>query len=192
MELYIFRHGIAEDARPGGADSERELTDEGRKKTAAVARTARRAGVTPSLVLTSPYARALQTARIAAGELEYKGSILQIEALVPHQTPEAVWNELREHRDETAILLAGHEPLLGQFVAYLLATPALRIEMKKSAMVRVDIDAVRAAPHGILRWMITPKLADEAGEARSVISCGRRRRVCGSTRRPRRDIRAGL
>jgi len=35
----------------------------------------------------------------------------------------------------------------------------LRIEMKKSAMARVDVDAVRPAPHGILRWMITPKLA---------------------------------
>jgi hypothetical protein len=31
--------------------------------------------------------------------------------------------------------------------------------MKKSAMVRVDVDTVGPAPHGILRWMITPKLA---------------------------------
>ncbi|MGD1074428.1 MAG: phosphohistidine phosphatase SixA [Bryobacteraceae bacterium] len=160
MELYIFRHGIAEDGRPGRSDSERELTDDGRKKTAAVLKTAVRAGVSPSLIMSSPYARALQTARIAAAEFGYKGSIVQIEALVPHHSPETVWNELREYRDETAILLAGHEPLLGHLVAYLLATPALRIEMKKSALVRVDVDSIRAAtPHGILRWMITPKLS---------------------------------
>jgi phosphohistidine phosphatase len=159
MELYIFRHGIAEMGRPGRADSERELTDEGRKKTAAVARTARHAGATPSLILASPYARALQTARIAAEEFEYEGHIVQTDALVPHHSPETVWKVLRDYREETAILLAGHEPLLSQLVAYLLATPALRIEMKKSAMARVDVDTVRPAPHGILRWMITPKLA---------------------------------
>jgi hypothetical protein len=32
--------------------------------------------------------------------------------------------------------------------------------MKKSAMARVDVDSVRPTPHGILRWMITPKLAE--------------------------------
>jgi len=159
MEIYIFRHGIAEMGRPGRADSERELTDEGRKKTAAVVKTAADAGAKPSLILSSPYARALQTARIAAEEFGYKGHIVQIEALIPHHSPETVWKELREYRDEAAILLAGHEPLLGHLVAYLLATPALRIEMKKSAMARVDVDAVRPTPHGILRWMITPKLA---------------------------------
>ncbi len=159
MELYIFRHGIAEIGQPGRADSERELTGDGRKKTAAVVKTAVRAGVSPSLIISSPYARALQTARIAAEEFGYKGNIVQIEALVPHHSPETVWKELRDYRDETSILLAGHEPLLGSLVAYLLAAPALRIEMKKSAMVRVDVDTVRPTPHGILRWMITPKLA---------------------------------
>jgi phosphohistidine phosphatase len=159
MELYLFRHGIAEVGNPGRADSERELTEDGRKKTAAVVKTAARAGAMPSLILSSPYARALQTARIAADEFGYKGHVVQIEALIPHHSPETVWKELREYRDEGAILLAGHEPLLGNLVAYLLATPALRIEMKKSAMVRVDVDGARPTPHGVLRWMITPKLA---------------------------------
>lgn len=160
MELYIIRHGIAEEGQPGRSDSERELTDDGRKKTAAVVKTVRRAGVAPSLILSSPYVRALQTARIAADELGYKGQILQAESLVPHHSPEMVWNTLREHRDESAILLAGHEPLLSHLVAYLLASPALRVEMKKAAVVRLDVDSFRATPHGVLRWMVTPKLAD--------------------------------
>jgi len=158
MELYIFRHGIADLGHPG-KDAERELTDDGRKKTAAVVKMARRAGLAPSLIVSSPYARAVQTARIAADELDYKGHIVQIQSLVPHHTPEAVWSELREYREESAILLAGHEPLLGHLVSYLLSTPTLRIEMKKSAMVRVDVDGARPTPHGVLRWMITPKLA---------------------------------
>lgn len=120
---------------------------------------ARGGGAEPSLILSSPYARALQTAKIAAERLGYNGEILQTRALVPDSSPELVWDELREHRAETAILLASHEPLSSRLVAYLLAAPALRIEMKKSAMVRIDVEVFRAAPQGILRWMITPKLA---------------------------------
>jgi phosphohistidine phosphatase len=158
MELYVFRHGIAHDGKPGSPDSARELTDEGRRKTAAVVKAARRSGVDPTLILSSPYVRALQTARIAAEEFGYKGQILQTKGLVPENSPEALWNELREHRDENAILLTGHEPLLSQAVAYLLACPSLRVEMKKAAMVRIDVDGFGASPHGVLRWIMTPAL----------------------------------
>ena len=45
MEIYLLRHGIAEDASPGSSDAARELTPEGREKTAAVLKRARGAGV---------------------------------------------------------------------------------------------------------------------------------------------------
>jgi phosphohistidine phosphatase len=159
MELYVFRHGIAADAVAGQSDADRALTDVGRKKTAEVVRTARRAGVDPSLIVSSPYLRAIQTARIAADEFGYRGDVLRTEALVPHGTPEEVWSELRDYRDEPAVLLAGHEPLLSRLVAWLLAAPELRVDMKKAAMVRIDLENFGPAPQGTLRWMITPKLA---------------------------------
>jgi phosphohistidine phosphatase len=159
VELYVFRHGIAEDAAPGRPDADRALTDEGRKKIAAVVKAARRAGFAPSLIISSPYLRAAQTASVAAEVLGYDGEVVRTEALVPHGSPEAVWSELRDYRAESAILLTGHEPLLSCLVAYLLAAPALRVEMKKAAMVRIDLESFGAAPHGTLRWIITPKLA---------------------------------
>lgn len=159
MELYLFRHGIAEDALPGRRDSDRALTEEGRKKTAEVVKTARRAGLDPSLIVSSPYLRAIETAKIAVDDLGYKRDIVKLDALVPHGSPDAVWHELRTFREEPAILLAGHEPLLSRLVAYLLAAPALRVEMKKAAMVRIDIETFGPSPHGTLRWMITPRLA---------------------------------
>lgn len=158
MEIYLFRHGIAEEGKPGRPDSSRELTDEGRRRTADVVRLARKAGVQPTMILSSPYARAQQTAKVAAEELGYEGHILQTEALVPHSSPESVWKEIGDHADEAAVLLASHEPLLSHTVAYLLNSPALRVEMKKSAMVRIDMESLRAAPHGILRWMIVPRM----------------------------------
>jgi phosphohistidine phosphatase len=158
MELYLFRHGIAEDAKPGRPDASRALTDEGRSKAAEVVKAARRAGVEPSLIVSSPYLRAIDTARIAAEGFEYKGDVVRTEALVPHGSPEKVWAELRDYREESAILLAGHEPLLSRLAAFLLASPALRVEMKKAAMLRIDVESFGAMPHGTLRWMITAKL----------------------------------
>lgn len=159
MELYLFRHGIAEDALPGRSDSSRALTDAGRERSAAVAKMARDAGVVPSLIASSPYLRAVQTAEVAAKEFGYTDDLVRWPSLVPHGTPEAVWSDIRDLRDETAVLLAGHEPLMSHLAAYMLNAPGLQVDMKKSAMVRIDLATVGAAPRGVLRWMIIPKLA---------------------------------
>jgi len=159
MELYLFRHGIATDGAPGAPDSARELTSEGRQKVAAVARMARRAGVDPSLIVASPYIRAIQTAKIAAEEFGYSGPLIKTQSLVPFGTPAHVWDELRDHPGERAILLAGHEPLLSQLVGFLLNTPTLQVEMKKATLVRIDMPAMGAAPRGTLRWILTARMA---------------------------------
>lgn len=158
MELYLLRHGIAEDQRAGESDSSRPLTSEGQKKLASVLRRAYESGAAPTLILSSPYLRAVQTARAAADIFHYQGEIIQTKCLTPDGTPQNVWNEIREHRSEPAILLAGHEPLLSQLVAYVLASLTLRVEMKKATLVRIDLDGARSQPHGILRWMLTPAL----------------------------------
>ena len=81
MEIYLLRHGIAE--THAASDAERDLTEEGRQKVHEVMRVAARAGVAPSLILSSPYSRALATAKIAAGALGYKSEILLSQALLP-------------------------------------------------------------------------------------------------------------
>ncbi len=159
MELYLFRHGIAEDAPPGRSDSSRALTDAGRERSVAVAKMAREAGVAPSLIASSPYLRAMQTAEAAAKEFGYTGDVMRLPSLVPHGTPEEVWSDIRDLRGETAVVLAGHEPLISHLAAYLLNAPSLKVDMKKSAMLRIDLETAGTAPRGVLRWMIIPKLA---------------------------------
>jgi phosphohistidine phosphatase len=159
MEIYILRHGVADEPQIGQPDSERGLTSDGRKKLRNVLRTAAAAGVDPSLILTSPYKRALQTAQIAAEILEYKGELLRTGALEPNSAPKAVWEEIRAHKDQPRILLAGHEPLFGRLAAYLLGSPNLQVDFKKGAILCVEIERFPAEPHGVLRWMLTSKLA---------------------------------
>jgi phosphohistidine phosphatase len=157
MELYLLRHGIAEDH--AATDADRQLTEEGRTKVRRVMKRAASAGVSPSLIISSPYKRAVETAEIAASELGYKGKILRVGNLTPDSSPSSVWSEIREHRDEPSLLLAGHEPLFSATVAYLLGSTNAMVEFKKGALLRIDISGFGAQPQGVLQWMLTPKLA---------------------------------
>lgn len=161
MELYILRHGIAEDGKAGQPDSERALLPDGKRKLRALLRLAKEADVSPSLILTSPYKRAVQTAQIAAEELGYKAELLRTKALVPSASPPSVWEEIRIHKDESQILLAGHEPLFSNLTAYLLASPNLQMDFKKGALVRLDVERFSAQPHAMLKWFLVPRLAPE-------------------------------
>jgi phosphohistidine phosphatase len=157
MEIYILRHGIAEDAGAGESDAGRALTEAGREKLGRVLERARQAGVAPSLILTSPYRRAVETARIAGQTLGCR-KIVETGVLVPEGTPEKVWDEICAYCHERALLLAGHQPLLSMTVAYLLGTSALQVDLKKAALVSIDQQDFTSAPRGVLKWMLTPRL----------------------------------
>ncbi len=159
MNLFVLRHGIAEDSAPGGRDSDRVLTSEGREKLRSVLKSAANAMETPSLILSSPYVRARQTAEVAASVLGYSETIVNTRTLTPDATPHDVWEEIRTHRDEARILLSSHEPLVSRLVSYLLGAPPLQVEMKKAALVSIEIVAFHGEPRGVLKWMLTPKVA---------------------------------
>ncbi len=159
MEIYLLRHGIAEDHAPSGRDADRRLTDEGRAKLRRVLERAYQAGVRPSLILSSPLKRAIETAEIAAHELGYEGKIVRIPALTPDASPQQVWEAIRERRDESAVLLTGHEPLFSATVAHLLGSTHSMVHFRKGALVRIDIETTGPNPSGVLEWMLTAKLA---------------------------------
>ena len=158
MEIYILRHGIAED-RGQGPDAERALTGEGRQKLRRVLARAAKAGVSPSLILSSPLKRAVETAEMAASSLGYRGKIVQSDILLPQTAPDAFWQEIRSLRRESALLAAGHEPMLSTSIAWLLGAPALKMDFKKGALARIDVDHFGSRPQGELKWLITPRLA---------------------------------
>jgi phosphohistidine phosphatase len=156
VQLYLLRHGIAENTAP---DSDRALTAEGRDKLRRVLARARAADVSPSLILSSPYRRAVETAEVAVEVLSYRGKVVKTRALLPEASPFDAWEEIRKRPEESAILLASHEPLMSSLAAFLLASPGLVVDMKKAALVRVDCDRLGPEPKGVLKWMLTPATA---------------------------------
>jgi phosphohistidine phosphatase len=161
MEIYLLRHGIAEDAPPGMPDSDRALTAAGRQKLRRVLARARAAKVEPGVILSSPYRRALETAEVAVESLGYRGKVVQTASLTPDANPHDTWEEIRSRKSEASLLLASHEPLMSSLLAFLLSTPALNVDFKKAALARVDCDRFGPEPHGTLKWILTPAMAGD-------------------------------
>jgi phosphohistidine phosphatase len=160
MQIYLLRHGIAEDERPGLADQDRALVPEGRKKLKEVLRLARQADTAVSLILSSPYRRARQTADMVVELLAAEAELLESSTLTPEGRPELVWQEVRAHRTVDSMMLVSHEPLMSATAAYFLNSAALQVDFKKGALMRIDVESLATPqPHGTLRWMVIPKLA---------------------------------
>ena len=157
-ELYLIRHGLAEergDAWPD--DSKRPLTERGISRLRKVTRGLIRIGVDFDVIVTSPLARTRQTAEVVSAQFEIRPHIVSSDALAPDGTYQAVLAELEKHVKRTRIALVGHEPGLGELAARLLASRR-PLEFKKGGACRIDIAEIPPTDPGSLRWFLTPRL----------------------------------
>lgn len=156
MILYVLRHAIAEDPRPGQSDSTRQLTETGRSRCRRVLAHARRVNVQPQYILTSPYDRAAQTAEIAKVELGFDRELVTSNALVPFVSVQDLWNAIRDYAIGGDVMVVGHNPQLSMLVVWLLGARADALWLKKSGLVALDIGSAGPHPRAELSWLLTP------------------------------------
>lgn len=159
MDLILVRHAIAgeRDPRRWSDDSERPLTKNGIDKFELAAAGLRKVAGSVDLMLASPYRRAWQTAEILEKVAGWPAPVACTE-LEPENAPETVI-ERCSREDAGVIALVGHEPLLGELTAALLAgygTPAL--PLKKGGAVCLRARGEVSAGGMTLRWWLSPKL----------------------------------
>jgi len=167
MQLLVIRHAIAEDreafAASGRDDSERPLTDEGRTKMRRVAERLRRLAPSLDLLASSPYARAMETARIVASEYGLRDEDIKVvDGLVPDAPLQQFvsWIERRKRVKVAAIV--GHEPHLGQLVTWLMSgLPESRVELKKGGACLLEFDGQPGPGVGVMKWLVRPGLLRE-------------------------------
>ncbi len=157
MDVYFLRHGIA-DAPPGADmthDADRPLTDAGVTRMKAEARRLRDIGLKLDLILTSPLARARQTAEIVARRLDVE--LVEEAALAPGFDAAAAAQIVARYPAARAIMLVGHEPDMSTTVSALIG--GARVEMKKGGLARVEVEWKEAgALAGTLIWLVPPKV----------------------------------
>jgi phosphohistidine phosphatase len=153
LRVTLIRHGEAGDDAP--RDELRSLTLRGRSTAARVGRALRRRGGDFTLVVSSPYVRALQTAEIIAASVGFAGRLLVDEALVPEGRVSRVVSWLATVAGEDSIALVAHEPILSTLAGALLGVdrfPSLR----KGEALRLRLPGGAGQP-AELRWRIDPE-----------------------------------
>ena len=161
MELYFLRHAIA--AEPGtiavSHDSERPLTSEGIEKMEKAVEGMRRADFSFDHIVSSPYLRASETAKIVAEGLGFKGKIRFSDALTPGAELKDLLKLLRDFKSGNKVLLVGHLPSIGEFVSNLISGKStVAMDYKKGGLCRVDmLETIVPGVVGELKWFLTPK-----------------------------------
>ncbi|MGR3303601.1 MAG: phosphohistidine phosphatase SixA, partial [Candidatus Scalindua sp.] len=119
MEIYLVRHGAAHTKED---DPERHLNKGGLDQCHLSGRALRQLDIKFDLIISSPKARARQTAEIIAEEVGYpKDKIKVTETLEPTASPKDTTSYLNNFTEKNNIMLAGHLPLLGKLVSELLS-----------------------------------------------------------------------
>jgi phosphohistidine phosphatase len=132
MDLILWRHAEAFDAREVDDDLERALTPKGERQAQRMAHWLNHALPATTRILVSPARRAQQTAR--ALDRRFK----TVDALAPEGSVAGLLEAARWGESKAPVLVVGHQPTLGLTAALLLAgldagaTPAWRI--KKSGI----------------------------------------------------------
>ncbi len=161
MELFVVRHGEAEDEAPHGGDAARRLTDEGRRKFAEGVAGLAALGVELDRILTSPLTRARQTAEILSRELRGPEPEEQ-PLLAPGGSLERLLAAAGAAGESVAVV--GHEPGLGRLVSLAVTgrtgdgTP-----LRKGGVALVSFAGDAHPGRGRLVWLATPKLLRRLG-----------------------------
>lgn len=126
-----MRHGSAEEVSPTGRDGDRVLTSSGRERTQAVSRALLSEGEAPLAIISSPLARARETAEIVAAVTDLEARVrgaedaggapgaveIRREMAPGGNAFELVLDLARSGRKRTMVV--GHEPDLSMLVARL-------------------------------------------------------------------------
>ena len=128
MDLILWRHAEAHEAKPDQDDLERTLTGKGERQAERMAGWLNRLLPSSTRVLASPARRTQQT--VAALERKFR----TVDALAPDQGVEALLHAARWPDAREPVLVVGHQPTLGLAAGWLLTRQATPWVLRKGAV----------------------------------------------------------
>jgi len=159
MELYLLRHAHAGDpAKWTGDDAVRPLSARGRAQCERLGSFLASIGFRPDAIVSSPLARALETAELVAGSL---GAAVTLDDRLGIGFDMAALGDLvRDSGAWTRLVVVGHDPDFSELLAELTGAPS--IPMRKATLARVDLEPPPTPGAGTLRWLVPPDLLERA------------------------------
>ncbi|MDR3370967.1 histidine phosphatase family protein [Rhodoferax sp.] len=133
MDLILWRHAQAHEAEPGCDDLSRALTAKGEGQAARVGKWLDRQLPESTRVLVSPARRAEQTARALGRKFKFRDE-LGTEGSAEEALAYIKWTTENGPPHKGAVLLVGHQPMLGQIAARLLNMNEAACDIRKGAV----------------------------------------------------------
>jgi len=92
-----------------------------------------------------------------AKSLKYKGKIEEIDSLKPEGSRLDFYSVLSKLKQDSVILVVGHEPYLSEMIGEAISQSSCRINLKKAGLARIKVISTLPKIKGELRWLLTPK-----------------------------------
>lgn len=164
--LTLLRHGKSDWDTGEESDFDRPLKDRGRRDAPQMGTYFARLGLVPDLIVSSPAARARQTAELFAVAAGYRKPIQWVEELYMASSGELL-SVLREMPDSAVhVMVIGHNPGFETLAAQLIGADAygiasgVRITTAAAAHITLNVDTWREVQTncGQLEWLVNPRL----------------------------------
>jgi phosphohistidine phosphatase len=162
--ILLMRHAKAEPGVPGQRDFDRPLAERGHEDALRMGRALAKTGEVPDAIVSSPAARAKQTAEVAARAMEFGGAMLLERALydAPGKTWLAALKAIPASADSA--LVVAHSPGIDEAAALLAGTEPGAFDVPTGAVIAFTaaIEHWRDLQPGAasLRWFLRPKLVE--------------------------------
>lgn len=128
MDLILWRHADAWEAKPGQDDLSRALTPRGEKQAQRVGQWLDQSLPEGTRILCSPALRCEQTVRALGRKFKLR------DALSPGSTVDDVLESARWPVSRNPVLVVGHQPTLGAVIAHLLQMQTPSCSVRKGAV----------------------------------------------------------
>jgi phosphohistidine phosphatase len=149
MDLILWRHAEAEE---GANDLARELTPKGQKQAARVAEWLLQRLPSRFALISSPAARAQQTAEALGIPVK------TAKDLAPGAAVSAILNAAGWPDHKGTVVLVGHQPDLGHAAAFLVSATQVEVSIKKGGLWWLSDRAREDGANVVVRAVVSPDL----------------------------------
>ena len=149
MDLILWRHAEAEE---GDNDLARELTPKGEKQAARIAEWLLQRLPAKFTLISSPAARAQQTAEALGVPMK------TVKQIAPGAAVSAILKAANWPEQRGTVVLVGHQPDLGRAAAFLLAGAQTEVSIRKGGLWWLKDRAHEDGAKVIVRAVVSPDL----------------------------------
>ncbi|HPD63865.1 MAG TPA: histidine phosphatase family protein [Bacteroidia bacterium] len=158
-QLFIVRHGHAQNQTAGKSDHERPLSDPGRDEVRQLSETFRKNGFVPEKIISSTALRALETAKIIASAFEIHADEIVAEDLLYsfYDTNDFIDMLQTYVNDCQKVCVVGHNPLLAEMIFAFTGKQIVPLSPASAVVIEIESDSWQTltTQKGILKFVVS-------------------------------------